>query len=97
LYHNRNDTLAAIFQLRFGEKASMSKMITDFLGWTQGKGGEMEAKTMCATAVAMTILVFSMLSVTVNAGQNGAQADKPDDSGFEAPPVGRRSKTSYWA
>jgi hypothetical protein len=42
----------------------------------------MRATKMCVSAVAMTLMVFSVLSVSVIAGQNGEQKDKPDVMGF---------------
>ncbi|HUV61765.1 MAG TPA: hypothetical protein VMW71_06335 [Thermoplasmata archaeon] len=42
----------------------------------------MKATKMCVSAVAMTLMVFSVLSVSVIAGQNGEQKDKPDVMGF---------------
>jgi hypothetical protein len=43
----------------------------------------MKAVKACVSVVAMVVMVFSALSVTVAAGENGNQKDKPDTMGFE--------------
>jgi hypothetical protein len=43
----------------------------------------MKATKACVSVVAVTLLVFSVLSATAIAGQNGNQKDKPEVSGFE--------------
>ena len=43
----------------------------------------MKATKMCVSVLAMALVVFSTLSVSVLAGQNGYQKDKPDTMGFE--------------
>ena len=43
----------------------------------------MKATKMCVSVAAMALMVFSVLSMSVIAGQNGEQKDKPDVMGFE--------------
>lgn len=43
----------------------------------------MKATKACVSVVAVVVMVFSALSVTVAAGENGNQKDKPDTMGFE--------------
>ncbi|UCE80932.1 MAG: hypothetical protein JSV94_00355 [Methanobacteriota archaeon] len=43
----------------------------------------MKATKMFLSMVAMTVMVFSVMSVSVLAGQNGHQKDKPEVMGFE--------------
>ncbi len=43
----------------------------------------MRATKACVSVVAMAVMVFSALSVSVAAGENGSQRDKPDAMGFE--------------
>jgi hypothetical protein len=43
----------------------------------------MKATKVCASVVAMALMVFSAMSVAVAAGENGNQKDKPETMGFE--------------